>query len=149
MTAQDQSMTQQPTARRQVGEWFWRFLAVVMLAAVGWVVWISYQLNPQPLVTMAAFEAAAKARASRNTQGLIVPAVRPAEAAASAPASAPSPSPAPASASAESQPPRPEVSAPAAVPAAAAEPKEPPVNLEKLKLSDRIATPIPDRAKKK
>ncbi len=105
----------------KIGEWFWRFLAVVMLVAVGWVVWISYQLNPQPLVTMAAFEAAAKARASRNTQGLIAP--------AAAPAATPEP-----------QPPKPEAATP--------EPKEPPVNLDKLKLSDTIATPIPEHPAK-
>ena len=27
----------------KVGEWFWRFLATVMLIAVGWAMWIFYQ----------------------------------------------------------------------------------------------------------
>ena len=45
-----------------IGEWFWRFLAAVMLFAVGWTIWIFTQLNPPQLITPAAFEAAAKAK---------------------------------------------------------------------------------------
>jgi hypothetical protein len=110
--------------QKMVGEWFWRFLAVVMLVVVGWVLWIMYQINPQPLVTPAGFEAAAKARASQDARGKISPAA-----------------------------PAPEL-AKAAAPAAAAEakeptaPKEPPVNVEKLRLADSIETPIPERGKK-
>jgi len=65
-------------ARAQVfvGEWLWRFLAAVMVFAVGWTLWIIYQLNPPPLVTEAAFEAAAKAKLNlkQSSQGVIVPA---------------------------------------------------------------------------
>jgi hypothetical protein len=68
----------------KVGEWFWRFLAVVMVAAVAWMLWIFHQLNPTPLATAAAFEAAAKAGARQNAQGVIAP-----PPAASAPAEAP------------------------------------------------------------
>ena len=60
-----------------ISEWLWRFLAAVMLFAVGWSMWIFYQLNPSPLVTNAAFEAAAKANAKQNAQGVIAPAAVP------------------------------------------------------------------------
>jgi hypothetical protein len=111
--------TAQPTPRKAVGEWFWRFLAAVMLFSVAWVLWISYQLNPTPLATALAFEAAEKARANQNqnASGVIKP---PVEA------------------------PKPEAEAPKAEPVA----KEPPVNVEKLKLSDSISTPPAPEAKK-
>ena len=110
-----------PRRPKHIGEWFWRFLALVMLATVGWVVWIIYQINPQPLITNAAFEAAAKARAaSQDAKGVITPA-------AAAVAVAPNPA---------AEPPK-------------AEPKEPPVNVERLRLADSIETPIPERGKKK
>lgn len=112
------------TAR--IGEWMWRFLAGVMAFAVGWSIWIFYQLNPPALITDAAFEAAAKAKSKgrQNTQGAISPAASsPAEAvAASAPAEA-------------------RVQAPASVPVAAAAPKAPPVNIDKLRLSDTLTAP--------
>ena len=73
-------------------EWFWRFLAGAMLFVVGWAVWIAVQIRYAPLATPAAFEAEARARASREAKG---PIGRP-----------------------------------------------PPVNAEKLKMSESIATPI-------
>ena len=93
----------------KLSEWFWRFLATVMLFSVAWTMWIIYQLNPTPLVMNAAFEAAAKAKvnagqnpnAGQNVHGVITP-----------PPAAPEPAP----------------------------PKEPPINPDKLKLSDSIAT---------
>ena len=48
--------------KTKIGEWLWRFLAIVMTFSVGWTVWIIYQLNPPPLIMNAAFEAAAKAK---------------------------------------------------------------------------------------
>ncbi len=62
--------------KARIGEWFWRFLAAVMLFAVGWSMWIFYQLNPTPLITDAAYQAAAKAKANagQNAQGVIAPA---------------------------------------------------------------------------
>jgi hypothetical protein len=81
----------------KIGEGWWRFLAAVMLVAVAWAMWIFYQLNPSPLITNAAFEAAAKAK--QNAQGVI---------------------------------------APAAVPP---EPKEPPINADKLKFSEALSIP--------
>lgn len=85
----------------KTGEWFWRFLAAVMLFAVGWSIWIFYQLNPPPLATSAAFEAAAKARANQGVKGVIAPA-----------------------------------------PAPAALSREPPINADKLKFSDSLASPV-------
>jgi len=96
--------------KAKIGEWFWRFLAGVMLFAVGWTIWIYTQLNPPALVTDAAFAAAAKAKANSNTgqstQGVIVPAAAP------------------------EAPPEPKESK---------EPKEPPINADKLKFSDSLS----------
>ena len=99
----------------KVGEWMWRFLAAMMLFSVGWTMWIIYQLNPPPLIMNAAFEAAAKAKANagQNVQGVIAPA------AGSDPAPA------------------------IAAPAARETPKEPPINPDKLKLSDSLSVPEP------
>ena len=103
----------------KVGEWFWRFLAAVMLFAAGLAMWIFYQLSPPPpLVTRAAFEAAEKAGARQNAKGAIVPAAGAAV---------------------------PIVPAAPAEPPAAPAPKEPLVNPEKLKFSDSIAIPVPQR----
>jgi hypothetical protein len=111
-------------SKTKIGEWMWRFLAVVMMFSVAWTLWIIYQLNPPPLIMNAAFEAAAKAKVrgspaeKQSAQGVIAPSggadgaakAVPAFAAASAPAEAP---------------------------------KEPPINPEKLKFSDTIALPDP------
>jgi len=125
-----------PGPQKMVGEWFWRFLAAVMLATVGWVLWIMYQINPQPLITTAGFEAAAKARASQGAKGIITPAAAVAAPAADSAMQGAAPAQADAA-----RPPNP--------PAPAAEPKEPPVNPERLKFADSIETPIPERGKKK
>ena len=61
----------------KVSEGFWRIFAAVMLLAVGWAMWIFYQLNPPVVVTSAAFAAAAKAKANQTAQGLIQPAPAP------------------------------------------------------------------------
>jgi hypothetical protein len=124
-----------PKPQKMIGEWFWRFLAVVMLATVGWVLWIMYQINPQSLITKAGFEAAAKARASQDAKGVITPAA-PATAAAADGAMQ-------GAASASAEAPK------SPVQAVRAEPKEPPVNPERLKFADTIETPISERGKKK
>lgn len=123
-----------PKPQKMVGEWFWRFLAAVMVVTVGWVFWIIYQINPQPLITNAGFEAAAKAkaRASQDAKGVITPAAAP----ATAPAGDSSTQAAPAQADA------------AKPPAAPATAKEPPVNVERLRFADSIETPIPERGSK-
>ncbi len=88
----------------RIDEWLWRFLAAVMLFTVAWSIWILYQLNPPPLIKIAAFEAAARANvnARQNSKGVIAPAivVKPAKEA----------------------------------------PKEPPINAERLKLSDSLSS---------
>jgi hypothetical protein len=98
-----------------VSEWFWRFLAAVMMVAVGWVAWIVYQLNPPPLATQAAYEAAARARAGRTASGAI--GTRPGTEAAR---------------------PATETAQPEKAAAQVAEPDGPPVNVERLRLSDTI-----------
>lgn len=133
--------TAPPKPQKMIGEWFWRFLAVVMLLTVGWVLWIIYQINPQPLITKAGFEAAAKARASQDARGVITPAAAPGTAAPGAVLPAGDSSTQAASAQAEAA--KPPVQTPPA------EPKEPPVNVERLKFADSIETPIPERGKKK
>lgn len=133
MSTANQTVTQEAAPRKAVGEWIWRFLAAVMLFSVGWVLWIAYQLNPPMLVTAAAFEAAAKARASQNTAGVI--AQKPGAEAPKAETEAPKPE-------AEAPQPGPE-------PVAKEPPVNPPVNLEKLKLSDSITSPLAQDAKKK
>ncbi len=113
----------------QIGEWFWRFLAIVMLVVVGWVVWIAIQISPPEMVLPAAYEAAAQGRASRSSGGAIGAA---GAAAPAQPAADPIPAP----------------SAPAAVVAEPAKPVEPPVNLEKLRRAESIETPIFERTKR-
>lgn len=99
----------QPRVR---GDWefLWRFIAVALLFALGWVVWIALQIHPPPIALPAAYEAAAKARANRNAEAQI----RSADTA----------------------------------PAARSAPREPPVNVEKLKFSESIETTIPEHPEK-
>jgi hypothetical protein len=110
--------------KTKIGEWLWRFLAVVMMFSVAWTVWIIYQLNPPPLIMNAAFEAAARAKAKdspaekQSAQGVIAPSGG-ANGAAKAPAAS------------------------AAASAPAEGPKERPINPEKLKFSESIALPVP------
>ena len=56
--------------RERDWEWFWRFLALVLLVATGWVVWVALQMNPDPIATPAAFDAASRA-AGNAAQGKI------------------------------------------------------------------------------
>lgn len=134
MTAAEQTAATAaaPVPQKLVGEWFWRFLAVVMLFTVAWILWIFYQINPRPLITTAGFEAAAKARASQDARGVITP--------AAAPGATPVAVPPVSDASAQAEAPKPSVPA---------EPKEPPVNAERLRFADSIETPIPERGKGK
>jgi hypothetical protein len=144
MVAAEQTVAPQ-AAPKQIGEWFWRFLALVMLLSTAWVVWIIYQINPNPLITNAAYEAAASARASQAAKGVIAPAPT---APAVAPADVSAPAATPASAAVGADPAKSGAPAPETK-EAPPEPRLPPVNVEKLKLSDSIETPIPERGKKK
>jgi hypothetical protein len=60
--------------KAKIGEWLWRLLGAAMLFAVAWSIWIFYQISPRALITDAAFEAAARANANQNAQGIIGPA---------------------------------------------------------------------------
>lgn len=122
----------------QFGEWFWRFLAVVLLFVGGWVTWIAIQINRPDVFLPAAYEAAAQGRATRNASGAVKGVISPAPTVLASdpaqPAQVPATEPAPES-----------------VPAVAAAPvpsPEPPVNLEKLKLAESIETPIHARPKR-
>lgn len=137
MAVAQQTVAPAAAAPKQIGEWFWRFLAAVMLATIAWILWVMYQINPQPLITNAAFEAAASARASQAAKGVIAPA--PADGSAPVAAAAPG----------QADPAKAAEPAPAEAKAPPPEPKAPPVNVERLKLSDSIETPIPERGKKK
>jgi hypothetical protein len=52
-------------------EWFWRILAGLMLLMAAWVAWVAYQIMPASLVTPAAYDALAQARAGNVQQGTI------------------------------------------------------------------------------
>jgi hypothetical protein len=103
--------------KARISEWMWRFLALVMLFAVGWSLWIFHQLNPVPLITDAAFQAAATAKVNsrQSVEGVIAPA--------------------------GGQEPVPTLPALSAEPPAPADatPKPPPINADKLKFSESIA----------
>ena len=118
------------TMQTKLGEWMWRFLAIVMMFSVGWTVWIIYQLNPPPLIMNAAFEAAAKAKGKtapaekQSAHGVI------------------------SSAGAEGAPQAPGMAGVASAPAEAPkEPKEPPINPDKLTLTETLAIPAPPAKK--
>src|SRR5262245_41437706 len=44
-------------------EWFWRTLALLSAAAVGWVGWVAYQMQPRSIVTEMTLTAALQPRA--------------------------------------------------------------------------------------
>ena len=114
-----------PAARKD-REWFWRIIAVLMIAAVGWVGWIAWQLQPRaPVVTEQAFKAA------ENAQKKSVAAVTVAPAASTAPVVPKRPEEKPATTS--------------AVPAQAAAAQAAP---DTLRLAKDIGTPIREQGSK-
>jgi MSHA biogenesis protein MshN len=138
-------------------EWFWRVVAVLITAALGWVGWIAYQLQPRNLATELGYKAGEEARQkterARIAAGKVTPppqtratekAAASAEAGKSAAAPAKPPVPTPSSKPA----PLPEAPMPALAEAAApaAEPAKPPATtLEIFKLAFSIETPITQR----
>jgi MSHA biogenesis protein MshN len=46
-----QSIKALDPGRKTDRDWFWRVVAALLLVAVGWVMWVAYQLLPRPLVT--------------------------------------------------------------------------------------------------
>ena len=112
---------------RRSDDWFWRILSLLVLAAVAWVGWVAYQVQPRtPLATEQALKAQVVARKKAAAQ----------------PAPAPAPvAPSPAAASPAA--PQPVASAPA-IPAP--EPKaQPAEGGEIFKLARAIETPIAER----
>jgi MSHA biogenesis protein MshN len=71
-------------------EWFWRLVAALLLAALAWVGWVAYQLQPRTLATERAFRAADQAR-SGPIVAVAVAAAAPAPAPAPAAPAAPVP----------------------------------------------------------
>jgi hypothetical protein len=124
VTQQAQSTPPTAHAAPREREWFWRILAVLMLAMTGWMGWVAYQLSPTAIVLPAAYHALTQGRATQNVQsGAIKPAAQ-----AEAPPAAAAAEPAPAAQPAPPPPPP--------------EPKKAPVDLEKLRLADTIETPL-------
>jgi MSHA biogenesis protein MshN len=107
-------------------EWFWYAMAVLMLFAVAWIIWLAWQLNPRPVVTELAFQ-------SPNA------AAQPA-----APKAAAAPAPANPKSSVDSQTAA-QLAAPAAPqpqPKPASAPAEPVAKVDVLKLTTELATPV-------
>jgi MSHA biogenesis protein MshN len=79
-------------------EWFWRIVGALMLAAVSWVGWVAYQLQPRSVATEKAFQAADQARTSGASAKVVPPAASPPQPAPSVPPQPPvvtAPQPAP------------------------------------------------------
>jgi len=107
-----------------------------MLAVIGWIVWIAIQISPPEVILPAAYEAAAKARATYNSShstqsaaGVIT------DAPAQRDAGAPNAPVAPVAEDAPHVPP-------------SSPPIDPPVNVDKLKVAESIETPIVERARR-
>jgi len=81
MSGQARIETKVKAPTKVVGEWIRRFPAVALLFSVSWGLWVACQVNPPMPVTAAAFEAAAKARATRSAAGGIAPKPEPGTAA--------------------------------------------------------------------
>lgn len=64
------------TATSAGHEWFWRSVAFLVLIALGWVGWVFYQIQPRPLATELAHQAAE--RAARRPAVAKAPVVAPA-----------------------------------------------------------------------
>src|ERR1700730_17217507 len=71
-------------------EWFWGIVGALMLAAVAWVGWVAYQLQPRVVATEKALKAADEARVRPQP-----PVARPAPQVAAPAVIAPEPKPAP------------------------------------------------------
>ena len=144
MTAEaTQTPGPQQESQTQIGEWVWRFLAVVMLFMVVWVVWIAIQISPPAIVLPAAYQAAADGRASRSSGGAISGALAPTPSLPDAPGTVIPADPV-TSPDAAVLPVVPAALVAVAVPT----PVEPPVNLERLKLAQSIETPIVQRLRR-
>lgn len=134
-------------ARGLASDFFWRSMAMLMLLAVGWVAWLVWQLTPHPVVTeivlQSSQEKASPSKAAAAPPALsAVPAPRPASTASSASKSPPALSavPAPRPASTASSAPK---SPPAPVAQALPTRQTRRVNVDTLRLTTELTTPIP------
>jgi MSHA biogenesis protein MshN len=59
-----------PVEEARGREWFWRIVGASMLAALAWVGWVAYQLQPRSVATEKAFQAADQAR-TRGTSAKV------------------------------------------------------------------------------
>lgn len=115
---------------RASGEWFWRVVALLMLCAAGWTVWVIYQLQPRSVATELAHRAAEGTRRRASAAPVTVPA---------SPAAQPPSQPLPATAQASVAP---VVQAQKPVPEKLAAP------IEMLRLALTIDTPLAPRPAK-
>jgi MSHA biogenesis protein MshN len=124
-----------PVKKAALSEWFWYLMAVLMLFAVAWIIWLAWQLNPRPVVTELAY--APKTAAPAPAAAPRPPAVAPANPNSSVDAQtaanlAAAPVPAPQSAPAK--------------PAAASVDAQ---KVDMLKLATELNTQVPERAPRK
>jgi MSHA biogenesis protein MshN len=112
------------------GEWFWRVIAMLMLLAAAWTIWVIYQLQPRSVAT----ELAQRAAEGSRRRAPATPVATPAPAAVHPVASSP-----PAMA---------EASAAAVVPAQKPAPERLAAPIEMLRLALTIDTPLAPRQAK-
>ena len=136
-------------------EWFWRTTAVLTLAALGWVAWVVYQIQPRPLATELAQKAAEEAakKAAVQVAKAPTPPAPPVVATPAAPPPANPPAqpvqaastPAPVAPAPVPEPRKPVAGAPAAAPkpqAQVAPPPKPAAPPDMLRFAYTIETPI-------
>jgi|SRR5882672_1093443 len=120
-------------------EWFWRTVAGLVAIALGWVGWVVYQIQPQPIATDLALAAAQARAATPPPAAKAVVAEAPKPAIASPPAVAAAPK--------LAEPPPPAVAKPEAEKKPVAAPQRT-VAPESLRFSYSIETPIGARSPK-
>lgn len=121
-------------------EWFWGVVSLLLVAALCWVGWVAYQLQPRSVATELAFKAAEEAPRNAERARIAALQVPPQAQAADKPAKSAPP--------AETAKPAPSEAALLSEAAGlAAEPAKPPTVLPELfKLASAIETPIAPRA---
>jgi len=124
---------------RRFSDLFWYAMAVLMLAAIGWVSWVMWQLTPRPLVTELAYQRAKGPVAPKAAE--TAPTAKQAEATPQIAAAPGTPVPA-ATAAAPTQA---ASVTPAPQPAAAPQAAEPAIKPDMLRLATELATPIPEK----
>jgi MSHA biogenesis protein MshN len=121
-----------PVKKPVLSEWFWYVMAVLMLFAVAWIIWLAWQLSPRPAVTELVYEpkAAAPAPAAAPKPAAAAPASPRSSVDVQTAASVGAPGPAAIVPSAPAKP-------AGAAPADAAK-------VDMLKLATAITTPVPE-----